>query len=393
MYRFSAVLHCLLFMSLVMLVLPAPAPTQAQKEADEFAAQLNRLKNFVSKDRPRKPVTGVPHDAPTGKQVQQPPSAASLQSEATAGSETASEHTAPQAGGVPQPQAPQQQQAQPRRLGSSNTEIPKKATPQRWRSPVKRTPTPADVLSEETKYLDTAYAEGDLSPVILAEYIHRSGDEEGVVLAVQDLLKQNLITTGEAIDYLQNIKSALARIDEGEVLQNVQNAPVGNTLVDNNLLSIPAGDSMLAIPSNGNVLTIPTDSNIMASLGLPLLQMAENSPIENLDFADRIRLADSYYTESALEEVLYNLAKIVFVHSFTNGEETSAEDVVVKMTSFLKQETTSGRLDPELSKKIMDVMLAALYDTVGDNPNASGSEPAYSAAVVTDSKRQRRKAL
>ncbi|KAM7314377.1 hypothetical protein ISCGN_004161 [Ixodes scapularis] len=64
---------------------------------------------------------------------------------------------------------------------------------------------------------------GDYTPTDLAEYILRTGDEEGVALAVEELLRQGMMTREEAIVYLQDVKAEMNYIRaQQEKLRRIQ---------------------------------------------------------------------------------------------------------------------------------------------------------------------------
>lgn len=63
----------------------------------------------------------------------------------------------------------------------------------------------------------------DYTPTDLAEYILRTGDEEGVALAVEELLRQGMMTREEAIVYLQDVKAEMNYIrSQQEKLRRIQ---------------------------------------------------------------------------------------------------------------------------------------------------------------------------
>ncbi|KAL3231229.1 hypothetical protein MRX96_023292 [Rhipicephalus microplus] len=63
----------------------------------------------------------------------------------------------------------------------------------------------------------------DYTPTDLAEYILRTGDEEGVAMAVEELLRQGMMTREEAIVYLQDVKTEMSYIRaQQEKLRKIQ---------------------------------------------------------------------------------------------------------------------------------------------------------------------------
>lgn len=70
------------------------------------------------------------------------------------------------------------------------------------------------------------------------------------------------------------------------------------------------------------------------------------------DVVGRLRLADFLYAEYSLEEVIYQLAKVMFAQSLTKGSEP-AQHALQKLTEFLESEGVHGRISPTLQKKIL----------------------------------------
>lgn len=96
------------------------------------------------------------------------------------------------------------------------------------------------------------------------------------------------------------------------------------------------------------------------------LGLNENS-IDYDEMAGRMRLADFLYAEYSLEEVIYQLAKVMFSQSLTRGSD-QAQNALQRLTGFLEAEGIHGRISPALQKKILDVLLAALSDTLVEHP-------------------------
>ncbi|KAG8286479.1 hypothetical protein J6590_059674 [Homalodisca vitripennis] len=71
------------------------------------------------------------------------------------------------------------------------------------------------------------------------------------------------------------------------------------------------------------------------------------------DLLERLRVADFLYTEYSLEEVIYQLAKVMFSQSLTRGS-SEAQEALQKFTGFLEAETENGRISRSLEKKVLD---------------------------------------
>lgn len=97
------------------------------------------------------------------------------------------------------------------------------------------------------------------------------------------------------------------------------------------------------------------------------LNKKEPTLLEYDEQAGRLRLADFLYGEYSLEEVIYQLSKTMFSQSLTHGSE-EAQLALQKLTAFLELEGNRGHISPALQKKVLDVLLAALSDTLVENP-------------------------
>lgn len=89
---------------------------------------------------------------------------------------------------------------------------------------------------------------------------------------------------------------------------------------------------------------------------------------DNIDDTDgRLRLADYLYAEYTLEEVIYELAKVMFSQALLKGS-AQAQDSLQKFIGFIELEAGQGRISPGLHTKVIDVLMAALSDTMAENP-------------------------
>ncbi|XP_064471356.1 uncharacterized protein LOC135385773 isoform X2 [Ornithodoros turicata] len=88
-------------------------------------------------------------------------------------------------------------------LGIHDTRVEDSSVPYRQMMVEKKNPNPGyPWIGEETE-------RPEYTPADLAEYIIRTGDEEGVAMAVEELLRQGSMAREEAIVYLQDVKAEL----------------------------------------------------------------------------------------------------------------------------------------------------------------------------------------
>lgn len=70
------------------------------------------------------------------------------------------------------------------------------------------------------------------------------------------------------------------------------------------------------------------------------------------ELLERLRLADFLYTEYSLEEIIYQLAKVMFTQSLTKSS-AEAQKALQKFTTFLETEAEQGHLSKALEKKVL----------------------------------------
>uniref|UniRef100_A0A8D8P2R7 (northern house mosquito) hypothetical protein n=1 Tax=Culex pipiens TaxID=7175 RepID=A0A8D8P2R7_CULPI len=224
---------------------------------------------------------------------------------------------------------------------------------------------------------------GQYSAFDMAQYVFWTGDEAGVARAVEELIQKGLMTRENAIKFLRDIRLGI------DYLQNTySNRPFKSARhvknEDGSTVGSPAEEvtttTTVAPPTEAVMTNVETTQQV--TLAPEILKVIERLPsllkLNELseqtestqdydDVVGRLRLADFLYAEYSLEEVIYQLAKVMFVQSLTQGSEP-AQHALQKLTEFLESEGVHGRISPTLQKKILDVLLAALADTLAENP-------------------------
>lgn len=152
------------------------------------------------------------------------------------------------------------------------------------------------------------------SSVDLAQYIFWTGDETGVARAIEELISQGLLSRQAALNLLKQIRLEIENLQETYA---------------------KAGDNVA--PSR-------------------LMKLNEIEKKQEADFA-----------EYSLEEVIYQLAKVMFAQSLTD-QSINGQAALQRLTSFLETEGAHGRISPGLQKKVLDIFLVALSDTLNENP-------------------------
>ncbi|XP_046963198.1 uncharacterized protein LOC124532354 isoform X2 [Vanessa cardui] len=284
-------------------------------------------------------------------------------------------------------------------------------TPQNGHTAVRRAFN-ADITKETNNNMDhySAYAGVQYSPLDMAEYVFWTGDERGVTTAIEEFLQEGMMTKEEAIAFLQEIKFNIDYL-RAHYTQNIkaaeesaQQEKLRNFIMEQNAKeyqyhqvppqSFPFGGSPDIIRSiSGKTWDLSNNLGVIPSLPVtsdlrpepvkrtydPVLQTnvistsdydRENPVISEEEYEemmDKLRAADTLYTEYTLEEIIYQLAKMMFSQSL-GREAASARAATQRFMAFLELEAQRGQLSRTIQKKVLDVMMAALTDTINDHP-------------------------
>ncbi|XP_067012583.2 uncharacterized protein [Anabrus simplex] len=245
-----------------------------------------------------------------------------------------------------------------------------------------RRSVPHDPGNSVEKYIP--YSGVQYSPLDMAEYVFWTGDEKGVTLAIEEFLQEGLMSREEAINFLQEIKLNLEYLQNHYSQQRLhkqeeQQAKERAALIQKALgldkpraMSEPknsdlSSESLLEKKSSADV---PVTTKEVAMLSSNRVQQ-QNVGLSDEDYEElleRLRVADFLYTEYSLEEVIYQLAKVMFSQSLTRGS-AEAQEALQKFTNFLEAEAEQGHISRSLEKKVLDVLIAALTDTLSEQPH------------------------
>lgn len=223
---------------------------------------------------------------------------------------------------------------------------------------------------------------GQYSAFDMAQYVFWTGDEAGVARAVEELIQKGLMTRENAIKFLRDIRLGIDYLQNTYSSSSLKYDPKSHVERDSSTAMTAANE----FPTTTVAHTKALDDSLPeqpATLSPEILKVIEKLPSllklndvneeteSTQDFDDvvgRLRLADFLYAEYSLEEVIYQLAKVMFTQSLTRGSEP-AQNALEKLTVFLETEGTNGRISASLQKKILDVIMAALAETLSENPD------------------------
>ncbi|RZC36499.1 uncharacterized protein BDFB_001634, partial [Asbolus verrucosus] len=204
-----------------------------------------------------------------------------------------------------------------------------------------------DLLSESGNSVDkyNTFTGIQYSPLDMAEYVFWTGDEKGVTLAIEEFLQEGLMTREEAISFLQEIKYNLDYLKNHYTQLGLNSKEHSREVTKKREPEVSHSEPSATKSSD-------TDKN-------------QDEDYDEL--LERLRVADFLYTEYSLEEVIYQLAKVMFTQSLTRGS-AEAQQALQKFTNFLEIEAEQGHISRALEKKVLDVLIASLSDTLGEHP-------------------------
>ncbi|XP_037029914.1 uncharacterized protein LOC119069847 isoform X2 [Bradysia coprophila] len=203
---------------------------------------------------------------------------------------------------------------------------------------------------------------GQYSSLEMAQYVFWTGDEEGVARAVEEFIQKGLMSRENAIKFLREISLGIEYLENSYANrgQNEQNAEmVRRETVATFEPTTPKIVKPTFAPLPKEIHNLPALSKINEISNEKVKDYDENT--------GRLRIADFLYAEYSLEEVIYQLAKVMFSQSLTRGSE-QAQAALQRLTGFLESEGAHGRISPALQKKVLDVLLAALSDCLAEHP-------------------------
>lgn len=205
----------------------------------------------------------------------------------------------------------------------------------------------------------------EYSPLDMAEYVFWTGDEKGVTLAIEDFLQEGLMSREEAINFLQSIKSNLDYIQahyqglrkiEEKLASNVR-CIFDETLFETNrfVFQMQFGDkSEYEKKFRKNFLEALNNKKQKVEEMEEKQKRTESDDYDEL--LDRLKGADQLYNDYSLEEVIYQLAKLMFSQSLSQGS-SQAHQALRRFTDYLEKEVAYGQISKPLEKKILGMYI------------------------------------
>ncbi|KAK8727328.1 hypothetical protein OTU49_009818 [Cherax quadricarinatus] len=100
------------------------------------------------------------------------------------------------------------------------------------------------------------------------------------------------------------------------------------------------------------------------NVGYPERMLTPELDYESI--AGKLKNEDYMLTEYSLEEIIYQLAKILFKQAMHGDGDFGSEKALQGVVTLLEKETARGAITPEVEKKVLDVMASSLVDSFSE---------------------------
>lgn len=213
------------------------------------------------------------------------------------------------------------------------------------------------------------------TPRDMAEYIFWTGDENGVISAIKDFVDQGLISEEEGREFLNEVQYDLQEI---RLRYEPEMNPVAKPIKQDANSGPKTHQGEIVVTSYRDTNNKSVDGHPPAQ---PLKQdedrleeeIKSGAVAESQEaMAQELQLAELLSNEYSLEEIIYQLARILFSQSLSQAGHPEAEKALKKFADFLEKESKEGRLSLQMQKKVLDVLLMSLFDALG--PVEHGSQ-------------------
>ncbi|XP_029342380.1 uncharacterized protein LOC100166244 isoform X3 [Acyrthosiphon pisum] len=229
----------------------------------------------------------------------------------------------------------------------------------------------------------SSYFNVEATPEDMAEYIFFTKDFKSVTQAIEKLIQDGRLDRESALAYLDKIDRELYRLDARYSDQSVEltNKDIENPIkFQKNYESSDFNDIDGTLTELKEMQQILRDKYSKKSIDLD--EEDYNSKRIRKILEAKLRMSDSQYNrlletltapsdyayaQTMMDEIIYQLAKLMFNQGlFIGGSE--AQESLQKFTDFLETEASRGRISRALEKKILDLLITSLSDTLTEHP-------------------------
>lgn len=229
----------------------------------------------------------------------------------------------------------------------------------------------------------SSYFNVEATPEDMAEYIFFTKDFKSVTQAIEKLIQDGRLDRESALAYLDKIDRELYRLDArySDPSVEVSNKDIENPIkFQKNYESSDFNDIDGTLTELKEMQQLLRDKYSKKSIDLD--EEDYNSKRIRKILEAKLRMSDSQYNrlletltapsdytyaQTMMDEIIYQLAKLMFNQGlFIGGSE--AQESLQKFTDFLETEASRGRISRALEKKILDLLITSLSDTLTEHP-------------------------
>ncbi|KAL4132131.1 hypothetical protein QTP88_009340 [Uroleucon formosanum] len=232
----------------------------------------------------------------------------------------------------------------------------------------------------------SSYFNVEATPEDMAEYIFFTKDFKSVTQAIEKLIQDGRLDRESALAYLDKIDRELYRLDARYSDQGVElsNKDIENPIkfqknyesfdfndIDGTLSELKEMQQILRDKYSKKSIEFDEEdynskhTDRIRKILEAKLRMSEsqyNRLLETLTTP-----SDYTYAQTMMDEIIYQLAKLMFNQGlFIGGSE--AQESLQKFTDFLETEASRGKISRALEKKILDLLITSLSDTLTEHP-------------------------
>ncbi|GFY39993.1 uncharacterized protein TNIN_98891 [Trichonephila inaurata madagascariensis] len=258
--------------------------------------------------------------------------------------------------------------------------------------------------SEKPQLVNDGYAGIQYSPQDLAVYVFNTGDEEGVAVAVEELVREGMMGRTDAINYLQDVKQILMYLrDQYEHQQKLEEfkSPAFSKQQMSQRFPISRGQYLTKMDTDKRG-SKAVESTPVVTTEHPQQMASTAEPEGPVRSTPKPIAGDSVFKEESEKkepdqevtskedgykrglppkspsaftlEVIYKLAKEMFTQSILR-DDPSAEDTLSGLVSFLENEVGSKRISPQMKERVLEAVSGALVDSLHEYQRYVSAQP------------------
>ncbi|XP_050540935.1 uncharacterized protein LOC126905349 isoform X3 [Daktulosphaira vitifoliae] len=221
--------------------------------------------------------------------------------------------------------------------------------------------------------------DGDASPQDMAEYIFFTKDDKSVTQAIEKLIQEGRLDREAALAYLALIDKELYRLnvrysdtpldvskdfDSPIKYHKSYDSPEFNDILDDTSAELKEIQQILREKFDKRNKVLDEEDDETPHDDHAKMRLTDSQYQQLLESLSSI---DYTYAQTMMDEIIYQLAKVMFNQALYIGG-TEAQESLQKFTDFLEAEASQGRISRALEKKILELLILSLSDTLNEHP-------------------------